>query len=765
MKIKRFIGKRDKKNNIQDYRITWRYCCAYNQKNIIEDNIIHYLMKNIAVMIFDSELNYYSIQKGKLCTKKFSLECDLGTTSGCINFGSEYELTEVEQHYLLEIAGMLIHKNVMFDNKTAENLFYVVLEPMIVQYECIQLLTYPLIKIRDDFLMVEFRIFPGNNLMTDDAFIDNYSTIMHQKIQNIKIDQNLYKYLYPERDVEETEVVEHDGYKQILCKAPLEEFLYQKDIALCLFSLFQGREEISWIARTTYSLNYEDNASAKFLPIMFSHRTKVNFAKKIELKDYRELDDYSHFVNAGISMTVGEIKDTYMFADCLDEELLFMISQSKRFKSEVYENRELGEQNLLNLYKKILIFKESYLSKYNHLLQVKSIVKDFWKLLEIDELLDLVQNSLNLQIQEAEFRKNEYQNYLQWGIAIVTIILSSSPIYEYIVSPMYDIVSTMPENNNVKISLYLFSIVISLVFVIIMHKMIRSQIHKQSSILTSNREENIMSKRMKRNEIGVGAVFKSSATIMTILISLFVAMIGYKEYQLKNNQYILSQMEIEKNEREKQPFFNISRKYDEQKNQYIYSVLNTGGEVRYSNLYLEPYMFVEVNSKEDINIDNVKKAFVRIPGVFQYEDVTTDEVLFEFSDKWIDTNLLGDHSIQINNSTTILVNDYLNHLAWKNGQTLEDEWISANIVYRLQASYYDHKNDEKYEEYWYARSSDMSGNTSGNNILFIQNTMKQWYSEVMENGNVYDIDSMNLSLEETLKKCDETMEYFINLLN
>lgn len=284
-------------------------------------------------MIFDSELNYYSIQKGKLCTKKFSLECDFGTTSGRINFEPECELNEVEQHYLFEIAGMLIHKNIMFDNKTAENLFYVVLEPMLVQYEFIQLLMYPLVKIRDDLLMVEFRIFPGNNLITDDAFIDNYSTIMHQKIQNIKIDQKLYKYLYPEKDVEETEVIEHDGYKQILCKAPLEDFLYQKDIALCLFSVFQGGEEISWIERTTYSLNNEDNTSAKFLPIMFSHRTKVNFSEKIELKDYRELDDYSHFVNTGVSMTIGEIKDTYMFADCLDEELLFMITQSKKLSA------------------------------------------------------------------------------------------------------------------------------------------------------------------------------------------------------------------------------------------------------------------------------------------------------------------------------------------------------------------------------------------------------------------------------------------------
>lgn len=70
MKIKGFIEKRKKENHVQDYRITWRYCCAYNQKNIIEDNIKHYLMENISIMIFDSELNYYSIEEGETVYKK-----------------------------------------------------------------------------------------------------------------------------------------------------------------------------------------------------------------------------------------------------------------------------------------------------------------------------------------------------------------------------------------------------------------------------------------------------------------------------------------------------------------------------------------------------------------------------------------------------------------------------------------------------------------------------------------------------------------------
>ena len=34
--------------------------------------------------------------------------------------------------------------------------------------------------------------------------------------------------------------------------------------------------------------------------------------------------------------------------------------------------------------------------------------------------------------------------------------------------------------------------------------------------------------------------------------------------------------------------------------------------------------------------------------------------------------------------------------------------------------------EKKHEEYWDARSSDISEKTSGNNVLYIQNMMQQW---------------------------------------
>lgn len=274
------------------------------------------------------------------------------------------------------------------------------------------------------------------------------------------------------------------------------------------------------------------------------------------------------------------------------------------------------------------------------------------------------------------------------------------------------------------------------------------------------KRKNEITKWLEENEVWFRTVFRFFGSLLTITISIFVAMIGYQEFKLKNNQAILSQLEIENKERKNQPFFTINQKYDLKKNQYVYSISNTGGEVRYSNLYLEPFVFIAVYSNDNVSVSDAQRVFIRIPGVFQYEESRKEDVLLSFSDKWVDTVLL-EEPIHVNDSATILANNYINHLAWKNGTTLEKQWISANIVYHLSASYYDYKNDEKFEEIWYARSSDISNKTVGNNILFIQNLMGKWYSEAVEAEKIYDIDSMNISLEETLEECDKIIAEFL----
>lgn len=237
------------------------------------------------------------------------------------------------------------------------------------------------------------------------------------------------------------------------------------------------------------------------------------------------------------------------------------------------------------------------------------------------------------------------------------------------------------------------------------------------------------------------------ATILPLVVSIVVAVAGVASSYSDYKQAQLTAMEIENQNREKQPFFAITQEYKQESGQYIYTIKNTGGEVRYSNLNIMPILCVTHYGK-DGSVSN--EAFISLPGLYQYE-ITDEDDLIAFSDEWIDTTLVGELPIRINDSNIILVNDYLMHLCSKNNSYEKEEYVTGSLIYWINVSYYDYRNEEKYENIWCGRSGDLSGMTEGNNTLFIQPSLEKWY---FEEENHLSVDSMNLSLEDIVTECE-----------
>ena len=116
-------------------------------------------------------------------------------------------------------------------------------------------------------------------------------------------------------------------------------------------------------------------------------------------------------------------------------------------------------------------------------------------------------------------------------------------------------------------------------------------------------------------------------------------------------------MEIENINEEKQPFFSIEQEYNQERDQYIYTIYNTGGEVRYSDLQIMPILYVKQYGT-DREIKN--QAFKDMAGFYEYE--ITDDGLISFSDMWLDIAMLEEYSLGNNDSDKILGNDYLTGL-------------------------------------------------------------------------------------------------------
>lgn len=90
---------------------------------------------------------------------------------------------------------------------------------------------------------------------------------------------------------------------------------------------------------------------------------------------------------------------------------------------------------------------------------------------------------------------------------------------------------------------------------------------------------------LERNKIWFTAVIPT-------LISIGVAGAGIASCQADFKQIELTNIEIEEKNMEKQPFFSIRQDFNKQRNQYIYKIVNTGGEVRYSDIQISPYLNV-----------------------------------------------------------------------------------------------------------------------------------------------------------------------------
>lgn len=157
---------------------------------------------------------------------------------------------------------------------------------------------------------------------------------------------------------------------------------------------------------------------------------------------------------------------------------------------------------------------------------------------------------------------------------------------------------------------------------------------------------------LERNKIWFTAVIPT-------LISIGVAGAGIASCQADFKQIELTNIEIEEKNMEKQPFFSIRQDFNKQRNQYIYKIVNTGGEVRYSDIQISPYLNV-VHRAEDGHVTN--EAFIYIPHCYQDEPLSNNDELMAFSDKWADMNDTNSSYYVEDGNMVVLNNDYLQFL-------------------------------------------------------------------------------------------------------
>ena len=239
---------------------------------------------------------------------------------------------------------------------------------------------------------------------------------------------------------------------------------------------------------------------------------------------------------------------------------------------------------------------------------------------------------------------------------------------------------------------------------------------------------------LERNEIW----FK---TVLSLAITIAAFCVSFASYRTAEHQAQLSALTQQNQDMEKQPYFIIENLFLEEDNEYTYLVRNTGGDVRYININLQPYLYVE--RKQNGVSKPLSYVFIDLPGLYRLSNIKLDEdTLFAFKDYIFEDENLSDKS---------LANElFLHYSSYDNLEGMNTSMYSQ-IIYDLQVTYVNYKNESKVDVITFSRSSDINEKTNGNTILSIDRseTFKK------NDSSIYSVDSLNLSRENIHKQCEE----------
>ena len=279
---------------------------------------------------------------------------------------------------------------------------------------------------------------------------------------------------------------------------------------------------------------------------------------------------------------------------------------------------------------------------------------------------------------------------------------------------------------------------------------------------------------LERNEIWFKTVLSLAVTIAAFLVSL-------ASYNTSRYQAQLAASVADSEDRSKQPFFSIVNYYDEKKEQYIYGIINTGGQIRYSNISIHPYLYIyQYNNERQIfspldkvvSSKNTNESFIYLPSFYISEPETIfTNGLVAFSDVWLEIPIseavTENDEIKLVPSTEIqLADDYFQYLASShNIAERSTTFMSSQIVYLVEITYYNYKNQIHSELIWLNRTADSSHRAEGNPILSFDYSLDAYYQEAVDKGFTYTVDSLNEPIETILNECENYIGMLFEFFN
>lgn len=455
-----------KQKSITDFRVTFRYSSYFHDIDYVNKKIFELMRAGIIKLSIDSNMNVYKLVNNELKITSLNLKTQYNSLSGSIDGLDERQLSvfsKFDMHYIIEIAGQICIRNNIVEESNYQAM-YLMLSPLCVSKR--EHLIYPIIKIYDNTITIEYRMFPGKNNINLNSFLKLIRKVHCEKNQ-IMMEETLKNVLKLSSEKKIYDRLYDDMHLKV-CKLNDEYSL----LDLALDMIFYITSDVGcWIGRQTYAINGQGINENYVKSLLLNYTGKLEINSNIKIQNLREYEDYKYYSLPTGTTVVGNIKDCYPFCDTVDDEILHINVKYKYLEQKLNKQQSLDELYLIK--KELLKLKIDYLYKYNTLYLSKKVIEMFWEELQFDKLIQTANELIELYMSKKQINDTKKQDALNTRLSIIAVLLSSSPIYEYIVKPILSKFTKIPFYSKITIIdtfLYSITVVIIMILILIINK-------------------------------------------------------------------------------------------------------------------------------------------------------------------------------------------------------------------------------------------------------------------------------------------------------
>ena len=426
---------------IKDFRYKKNFSFGLYNRKLNEDIIAKLLITRALYCYVDDDFNILRYKSQSIDKIKVDFKSEVYQQSASFKTGNA-DYDDFEKHYITNIAGEKMFRNFFFskDDDYIDSYNYFIFQPFILSLEKEidhYYRIYPVVKIVDEIVIVEFNFYPPDGENSIGNFSDRLIR-MPDLIKEIKLPYTYFLALGIEVNMEESEGFSFEDNDSAVFKMDNENIRNIFDVALLFIDLIFTYEGCSWFGRTVISLDEPElsREEIEYLKNGF-HYDGGNKLYDSELIDFRESKDSKLYVFGHLTLTLGNILESYLPAVILDQEISIVNTKLIVHSKSGDEEKPI---ELLNRKNELQKLRGQIDMKYTSILSFHSAMKyAMEKIFNVNNAIKRIDDQLEINFRRKEYQKYERDFVFQTIIGIVSVLLSLSAIFEFIITPIYEL--------------------------------------------------------------------------------------------------------------------------------------------------------------------------------------------------------------------------------------------------------------------------------------------------------------------------------------